>query len=74
MGATTGSSHTGDALSIRWCTTMRYGTATAAARPITVPAVNRTVSSARAAGSPIQSWPTIIAPPPTASSAIERQP
>ncbi len=74
MGATTGSSHTGDAPSIRWCTTMRYGTATAATRPIRVPAANRTASSAMAAGSPVQSRPTTRAPPPTASSAIDRQP
>lgn len=76
IGATSGSSHTGLACpgSTRWRTAIRYGTATAAASPITVPAVNSTVSRATAAGVPIQSRPRARAPPPTASRAIDRQP
>ncbi len=51
MGATTGSSHTGDAVpgSGRWRTIIRYGIATAAASPVSVPAVYSSTSSARAA-------------------------
>ncbi|GAA4926802.1 hypothetical protein GCM10023237_55530 [Streptomyces coeruleoprunus] len=74
IGATTGSSHTGEASSILCRTTIRYGIATAAARPIAVPAVNSAASSATAGPVPIQSRPRSSAPPPTETRAMARQP
>lgn len=76
MGATTGSSQTGDALpgATSWRTTIRYGTATVAARPIRVPTPYSTHASGTAALSPITSAPTPRVPMPTARNAIDRQP
>ncbi|GAA3071409.1 hypothetical protein GCM10020000_65040 [Streptomyces olivoverticillatus] len=75
-GATTGSSHTGDASpgAMRCRVTIRYGMAAVAARPTTVPATHRVASTATAALSPTTAEPTESVAPPTASRAMARQP
>jgi hypothetical protein len=76
IGGTTGINQPPNAPSrSTWCTVkLRYGTATAQARPVSVPANHSTQSRSIAARSPIQSRPSSRAPAPTVSIAIGAAP